>query len=61
MLGKLIKYGYIIHGQTKCGSTATAHILCGNPLKGVTIGAQDMVQATTSRHRTAAIGNSLGS
>ena len=34
-LARLIKYGYILYGQTRDGKTATGHILSGNPLKGV--------------------------
>ena len=58
-MARLIKYGYILYGQTRDGKTATGHILSGNPLKGVKFYGEDMVEATTSRNRTAKIGNSI--
>lgn len=58
-LAKLIKYGYILYGQTRDGKTATGHILSGNPLKGAKISGEDMVEATTSRNKTAKIGNTM--
>lgn len=42
-LSKLIKYGYILYGQTRSGKTATAHLLSGNALKGIKIGGDDKV------------------
>jgi hypothetical protein len=60
-LARLIKYGYILYGQTRVGKTATGHILSGNPLKGAKISGEDMVEATTSRNKTAKIGNSIAS
>jgi hypothetical protein len=58
-LARLIKYGYILYGQTRDGKTATGHILSGNPLKGAKISGEDMVEATTSRNKTAKIGNTM--
>lgn len=34
----LIKFGYVLYGQTKSGNTSIAHLLSGNKLKGVKIG-----------------------
>lgn len=56
-LSKLIKFGYILYGQTRTGKTATAHLLSGNALKGVKIGGDEKVETVTSKNRNAKIGN----
>jgi len=54
-------YGWILYGQTRTGKTATGHFLCGNPLRVVKIGGEDMLENTTSRNIDAKIGNSMNS
>lgn len=44
--------------MTRVGKTATAHLLAGNPLKGIKKAGHEMVVTTTKRNSNAGIGNS---
>jgi len=57
----LILYGFVLYGMTRIGKTATAHLLAGNPLKGIKKDGHEMVDTTTNRNNKAKIGNSSNS
>jgi len=57
----LIIYGFVLYGMTRIGKTATAHLLSGNPLRGIKKGGQDMVITSTSKNSRAKIGPTMNS
>lgn len=57
----LILYGFVLYGMTRIGKTATAHLLAGNPLKGIKKDGKEMVDTTTSKNFKAKIGNTANS
>jgi len=49
-MDKVIRYAWVLYGQTRAGKTSAGHGLSGSPLKGIRIGGEFMVQPTTKRH-----------
>lgn len=60
-ISKLIQFGFILYGPTRAGKTSMGHLLSGNPLRGIRINGEDMVETSTSRNKKARIGNSMNS